>query len=129
MAFNPGYFTFIFDPSPVILLAACILEGCAISSFTYRRQVRDRFQAPIFVISITAVMTTGLACGINANIQMLAVMPWTLCFAMLGSAMIHWLYRRCAGTTYYRLSVCEVGEKRVIMERWNTATMTKSPWV
>lgn len=110
-AFDPGYFTIIFDPSPGILLGSCIVEGCAISSFAYRRQAKDRFQAPIFVSAITGATIFGLAWGINANIIMLAFIPWSVCFAMITSSMGHWLARRYPRTRYTAAFSCEVGEK------------------
>ncbi|TVY67492.1 hypothetical protein LSUE1_G008886 [Lachnellula suecica] len=115
LAFDPGHVTFIFDPSPVVMLGACLVLGCAISSFAYRRQDGDRFQAPIFVFAITAATVFGLAMDVNANIVMLALIPWALCGAMIFSTGVHWFLRRCFRERYSRTYCCEIGEKGVLV--------------
>ncbi|CAG8959067.1 hypothetical protein HYFRA_00012848 [Hymenoscyphus fraxineus] len=89
-AFGSGYFTFILDPPPAVLLGACIIEGCAISSFAYRRQATDKYQVPIFLLAISGATIIGIAFNIDANIIMLAVIPWSICFAMITSCIGHW---------------------------------------
>ena len=76
------------------------------------------FQAPIFVILITAAVIASLSWGVNANIQLLLVLPWTVCSAMIGSAMIHWLYRRCSLTIYHKIYIYDVRDKAIVMESW-----------
>jgi len=97
------------------MLGSCLLLGCSISSFAYRRQEDDRFQTPIFVLAITAAAMFGFGWGVNPNLIMLGLIPWALCGAMVGSAMVHWLVRRCSRRT--RLVLREVGEKEVLIQR------------
>lgn len=97
------------------MLGACLFLGCAISSFAYRRQDGDRFQAPIFVFAITAATISGLAMEVNANIVMLALIPWALCGSMILSTGVHWLLRRCSRGNYSRTYCCELGEKGVLV--------------
>ncbi|KAG9233251.1 hypothetical protein BJ875DRAFT_52213 [Amylocarpus encephaloides] len=114
-AFDPGSFSFIFDPSPGVLLGACIVEGCAISSFAYRRQAEDIFQAPLFVFAITGAIICGVALGINPNILMLGVIPWAVCLTMMTSASVHWLLRQWTRSRSSG-SCCEVGEKEKLIQ-------------
>lgn len=112
-AFDPGYFSFILDPSPALMLAFCLVLGCSVSSFCYRRQEQDKFQAPIFVLVITAATIFGFGLGINANLIMLGLIPWGLCFSMVFSTTVHWLVRRCTKRKSYY--VYEVDEKEVLI--------------
>jgi hypothetical protein len=112
-AFDPGYFSFILDPSPALMLAFCLVLGCSVSSFCYRRQEQDNFQAPIFVLVITAATMFGFGLGINANLIMLGLIPWALCFSMVFSTTVHWLVRRCSKRRSYY--VYEVDEKEVLI--------------
>jgi len=117
LAFDPGHATFIFDPSPTVMLGACLALGCGISSFAYRRQESDRYQAPIFVFGITAATISGLALDVNANIIMLALIPWALCGAMILSTGVHWFLKRCFRSRYSRTYCCELGEKGVLVRQ------------
>ena len=111
-AFDPGHFSFILDPSPALMLVFCLVLGCSISSFCYRHQEQDRFQAPIFVLIIIAATTFGFGLGINANLIMLGLIPWALCFSMVFSTTVHWLVRRCSKRRSY--FVYEIEEKEVL---------------
>jgi hypothetical protein len=91
------------------MLGSCLLLGCSISSFAYRRQEDDHYQTPIFVLAITAASIFGLSLGINANMIMLGLIPWALCFSMVFSTAVHWLVRRCSGKRSY--IVYELDEK------------------
>ena len=112
-AFDPGYFSFILDPSPALMLAFCLVLGCSVSSFCYRRQDQDKFQAPIFVLVITAATIFGFGLGINANLIMLGLIPWALCFSMAFSTTVHWLVRRCSKCRSH--FVYEIDEKEVLI--------------
>jgi len=117
LAFDPGHITFIFDPSPTVMLAACLALGCAISSFAYRRQEGDRYQAPIFVFAITAATISGLALNVNANLIMLGLIPWALCGAMIFSTGVHCFLRMFSRARLTRTYCCELGEKGVLVEQ------------
>lgn len=93
LAFITGPFTLIFDPDPVTMLACCLVLGCSVSSFFYRRQEQDKFQTPIFLLVI-AVAALGWGLGINSNIIMLVLVPLGLCFTMVFSSIVHWLLDR-----------------------------------
>jgi len=95
-AFDPGHFSFILDPSPALMLAFCLVLGCSVSSFCYRHQKQDKFQAPIFVLAVTAATAFGFGFGINANLIMLGLIPWALCFSIVFSSIVHWLVGRCS---------------------------------
>ncbi|CZT13741.1 uncharacterized protein RAG0_17239 [Rhynchosporium agropyri] len=107
-------FSFILDPSPPLLLVACLILGFSISSFAYRRQRDDRYQSLIFVLAITTTPIFGIALGINASLIMLGLVPWTLCLAMMFSVALHWAMRRCSRSSYIRIRCCETGEKEPI---------------
>ncbi|KAF4632761.1 hypothetical protein G7Y89_g5360 [Cudoniella acicularis] len=110
-----GHITFIFDPSPAVMLGACIVEGCAISSFAFRRQAHDRYQAPIFVFAITAATISGLALGINANVIMLGVIPWAVFLSMVLSTILHWFLRRYFRAKSTERHCCESLEVVVLL--------------
>jgi hypothetical protein len=126
-AFKPdGHFGFILDPPPALMLGACLVLGCAISSFAYRRQEQDKLQTPIFLGAIALATTIGFALGTNANLIMLGMIPWGLCSAMVLSTFVHWMMRRCskAGNRERRVrfsmvTCCELerGEKEVLSNK------------
>jgi hypothetical protein len=109
-----GYFEWILDPPPELMLFSCLVLGCSISSFAYRRQDGDQYQTPIFILAITSATIFGIAMGVNANVIMLGVIPWALCLAMIGSVATHWLIRRCSrdrNIIYTEIHCSEQGEK------------------
>ncbi|PMD31273.1 hypothetical protein L207DRAFT_591737 [Hyaloscypha variabilis F] len=109
-----GHFEWILNPPPELMLFACLILGCSISSFAYRRQDGDKYQTPIFAVAITSATIFGLAMGINANVIMLGIIPWALCLAMIGSVTVHWLIRRCSNerrVLYTEIHCCDQGEK------------------
>ncbi|PVH89404.1 hypothetical protein DL98DRAFT_101414 [Cadophora sp. DSE1049] len=110
-AIDTSYFAFMLDPSPTLMLFACLILGCSISSFAYRRQREDVYQSLIFILAITISTIFGFTLGINANLIMLGLIPWALCFAMMCSVTIHWAVRRRTRGTYTRIQCCEIGEK------------------
>jgi len=91
------------------MLAASLLFGCSISSFLYRRQQRDTFQKPIFILTVTLAVLASLSVGITPNLVMLGVIPWALCLAMVVSVSVHWIVRRCSRRT--RVLACLAGDK------------------
>lgn len=99
------------------MLAACLALGCAISSFAYRRQEHDRYQAPIFILAITAATLCGLLLDVGSDVVMLGLIPWAVCVAMGASTGVHCLLRwvgfEGAGMRR-RVYCCEVGEKVVL---------------
>jgi hypothetical protein len=113
---DEGYFAFILDPPPALMLGACLLLGCSISSFAYRRQRDDHYQTPIFALSVVAATVSGLALGVSTNLIMLGLIPWSLCTAMVVSVIAHWGVRRCGRRDYTVINCCEVGEKDVAMQ-------------
>lgn len=96
------------------MLGACLLLGCSVSSFAYRRQEEDRFQTLIFMVSLVAATLFGMALEVNANLIMLGLIPWALCLAMIFSVATHWLVKRCSKQgVYARVVCCETGEKDI----------------
>ncbi|CZR50192.1 uncharacterized protein PAC_00064 [Phialocephala subalpina] len=107
-------FNFILDPPPTLMLGACLLLGCSVSSFAYRRQEEDRYQTLVFIVSLVAATLFGMALEVNANLIMLGLIPWALCLAMIFSIATHWLVKRCSKQgVYARVRCCETGEKDV----------------
>jgi len=94
---KPAHFDFILDPPPALMLGSCLVLGCSISSFTYRRQPYDRLQTPIFVLAISSACSVGYGLRVSANLIMLGLIPWSLCCAMVMSSCVHWLLRLCTG--------------------------------
>jgi hypothetical protein len=100
------------------MLGSCLVLGCSISSFAYRRQESDRFQAPVFALAITIALTAGIAFGVNADLILLGLIPWALCFAMGASVVLHAFLRRTWGLRKrYNYVSCERGEKEVPLYR------------
>ena len=100
------------------MLASCLILGCAISSFAYRRQEQDRYQNPIFILAITAASIFGLGMGVNTNLIMLGLIPWALCFSMVFSCTVHWLVRRCSPRPRYIFY--EINEKEALLHHWSS---------
>ena len=84
---------FLFDPSPALMLSCCLILGCSVSSFIYRRQKHDIFQTHLFLVVTGIATTLGVGMRVHSNLIMLALIPWALCFAMITSSLGHWLLR------------------------------------
>ncbi len=101
------------------MLGACILLGCAVSSFAYRRQEHDNYQTLIFILYITSGTAFGAWLGVTANVIMLGLIPWALCMAMISSVAVHWIVRRCTHEFGVQVYCCEVkGRKQIIPQCW-----------
>ena len=104
------------------MLGACLVLGCAISSFAYRRQEQDKLQTAIFVGAVALATTIGIALGVNSNLIMLGMIPWALCSAMVMSIFVHWMMRcsragiRERPVRFSMVTCCELesGEKEVL---------------
>jgi hypothetical protein len=113
---NTEHFEWILDPSPVVMLGACILLGCAFSSFAYRRQEQDKYQTSIFILAITSGIAFGAWLGVTTNVIMLGLIPWALCMAMISSIAVHWVVRRCTHRTCNIKIYCyEFEEKKQVV--------------
>lgn len=107
-----GYASIILDPQPTLMLGACLVLGCSVSSFMYRRQEGDQYQNLIFCVILAAAIIFGMMLNVTANLIMLGLIPWALCLAMIFSVGIHWLVRRCSKQGIYtRVSYCDSVEK------------------
>lgn len=93
-AFGLQSLDFLIDPSPALMLSCCLIFGCSVSSFVYRRQEHDFFQTPVFLLVTGIAVTIGVGLRVHSNIIMLALMPWALCFAMITSGLGHGFLRR-----------------------------------
>jgi drug/metabolite transporter (DMT)-like permease len=82
------------DPSPQSMIGACILFGCALSSYSYRRQETDSYQTAIFGLAGGCAVALGLALEIAGNLIMMGYVPWALCLAMLVSWLSHSFARK-----------------------------------
>src|SRR3569833_4787621 len=50
------------------MLISCLVLGCSISSFVYRRQAQDPYQLAVFFILIAWAVAIGYATGASANL-------------------------------------------------------------
>lgn len=112
---DSSYFSFMLDPPPALMLASCLLLGCTVSSFVYRRMESDIIQGLIFMLAIVASVIIGICTGLNANLIALALIPWALSFAMITSAIIH-CFLRSLRPPPTRFHVCDVDEKDGLLE-------------
>lgn len=94
------------------MLSSCLVLGCAISSFAFRRQENDRHQAITFLIAIIAASAFGLITNVEPNFVMLGLIPWALCIAMILISCLDWLqrYNELFNSTY-----CESYNREVIL--------------
>lgn len=96
------------------MLGSCLVLGCAISSFAYRRQDIDKLQTFIFIAAITLACTIGLATDLNANLIMLGMIPWALCAAMVVCTVVNSVIgnssRRQILYAQVRVRCCELGD-------------------
>lgn len=107
-----GFFSWILNPSPALMLVGCIILGCAVSSFAYRRHESDRHQIPIFGLTISAALLVGSLIGYHMHFVLLGMLPWAACFAMIASVCVHAFGRRCchhSSTEIDLLVRCEKG--------------------
>jgi uncharacterized membrane protein YhaH (DUF805 family) len=96
-----------------MMLSSCLILGCAISSYAYRRKEHDKHQTLIFLIAIGAASAVGFTAGVDANLVMLGLIPWALCSAMILSSWLHWLVRRyhdCRGQNH-----CDIDENDALL--------------
>ncbi|KAH8814938.1 hypothetical protein F5884DRAFT_156795 [Xylogone sp. PMI_703] len=91
---HPPGLSFFLDPSPAAMLAACLVLGCSVSSFTYRHHERDMYQIPVFLLAVAGACFIGVGFHTSANIILLGLIPWALSLAMVWSIAVHWIVRR-----------------------------------
>jgi len=84
----------LLDPSPHLMLGACVVLGCSISSYTHRQQEHDKFQTYIFALLLCCACGLGAGFGSSANLLMLGYIPWALCTGIAVSALVHWMLRK-----------------------------------
>lgn len=86
---------FLLQPVARLVLISALGFGCCVSSFVYRRQKEDRFQAIVFVVLIAAVAAVGYAVEASPNMILLGYMPFATCAAMIlsisGHSALRWL--------------------------------------
>ncbi|KAL2180303.1 uncharacterized protein P884DRAFT_236984 [Thermothelomyces heterothallicus CBS 202.75] len=83
----------VFRPSPGLMLFSCLVFGCCVSSFTYRRQDQDPFQFVIYLILLGCVAMIGYAVGARLHLILLGYLPWATCAAMAISISGHSVYK------------------------------------
>jgi len=89
------------DPSPHLMLGACVILGCSISSYTHRQQEYDKFQTHTFALLVCCACGLGASLGSSANMLMLGYIPWALCTGIVVSALVHWILRQYRPRTSY----------------------------
>lgn len=80
---------FILHPSPTVMILACILLGCSVSSFIIRHRREDRFQAFVFAAIIVWGALLGYGVNSSLNLVMLGFVPWSMAIAMVVSSIGH----------------------------------------
>ncbi|KAK0657350.1 hypothetical protein B0T16DRAFT_318834 [Cercophora newfieldiana] len=84
----------VLNPSPELMLVACLVFGCCVSSFVHRRQGQDASQFVVYALFLTAAVVSGYGLGASANLILLGYAPWAMCAAMAASLYGHALYRK-----------------------------------
>ncbi|KAI0021015.1 hypothetical protein F4780DRAFT_308097 [Xylariomycetidae sp. FL0641] len=96
-ASSPPTFPYVHS-SPILVVGACVVLGCCVSSYTYRRRQQDQYQTTVFVVAIAWALCVGLAVGCSADMILLAMVPWAINMAIfssfLGHAAVRWLSMR-----------------------------------
>ncbi|KAL2165244.1 hypothetical protein VTH06DRAFT_540 [Thermothelomyces fergusii] len=82
-----------FHPSPGLMLSSCLVFGCCVSSFTYRRQDQDPLQLLVYLVILGCAALIGYAAGAHPYLILLGYLPWATCTAMAISISSHGAYR------------------------------------
>ena len=88
-----GLLDVLVHPSPAVMILACAVLGCSISSFIFRHRRQDQYQIIVFTILIACAATVGGALSSSLNLILLGFIPCSLSFAMLLSGTGHSLAR------------------------------------
>jgi hypothetical protein len=91
----------IANPSPGLLLGACLVLGCRVSSYYQRRRDLDAYQAHLLVFWIVWVVFVALRTGSSTNMAALGILPGALCSFMMSSCLLHAVLRRLATKRQY----------------------------
>jgi len=75
------------------MLFSCLIFGCCVSSFTYRRQSQDPLQVFVFVLLLGGAALIGYGARASVHLVLLGYLPWATCAAMTVSISSHSLYR------------------------------------
>ncbi|OIW34525.1 hypothetical protein CONLIGDRAFT_709848 [Coniochaeta ligniaria NRRL 30616] len=91
---GPVFIDFFRYPAPKLVLISALGFGCCVSSFGYRRQREDPFQAVVFALVVGTVATVAYGLGESPNMMLLGYMPFATCAAMIfslcGHAIVRW---------------------------------------
>lgn len=89
------------SPSPGVMFTSSLVLGCCVSSFLYRHQKDDSYQALVFTSAIIGSVVVGQIAGADLDLILLGFLPWALCTAMFlsvcGHALLRWMDTACAG--------------------------------
>lgn len=87
-------------PWPGAVLTSCLVLGCCVSSFLYRHQDGDPYQALVFTSAIFGSVLVGKMAGASLHLILLGFVPWALCTAMFlsacGHALLRWMDARAS---------------------------------
>jgi len=83
------FLDFLLHPSPAVMIWACVILGCSVSSFVFRHRRQDRFQALVFGVVIAWVVILAYGIGSSLNLILLGFVPCSLTIAMLLSSIGH----------------------------------------
>lgn len=82
-------------PSSGVMFISCLVLGFCVSSFLYRHQKDDQYQALVFTSAIAGSVLAGQIAGAGMNLILLGFVPWALCTAMFlsvcGHAVLRWV--------------------------------------
>lgn len=86
------------NPSPGVMFTSSLVLGCCVSSFLYRHQNDDPYQALVFASAIVGSVMFGQFAGADLDLLLLGFVPWALCTAMFlsvcGHALLRWMGTR-----------------------------------
>jgi hypothetical protein len=82
-------FEWVLHPSAAMMIWACVILGCSLSSFVFRHRRQDRFQISVFSVAIAWGILLGYGVGSSLNLIMLGFVPWSLAVAVLLSGTGH----------------------------------------
>ena len=73
------------------MTGSCIMFGCSVSSFVYRRQEKDPAQQYVFVVLVLYAVVVGWGLRTGAEVVQLVYVTWAMTLAMPICVAVFWL--------------------------------------
>ena len=109
--------SYLHDPSPAVFAFASVIFVLAALTYHYLHR-HDRFQNTCLSLTVATTSTASIAlpqCG-SGLWRLQALLPWSIIFALVASALAHRLLRS-AGVRWTLRDLEEVGDKQEKQER------------